>query len=981
MNPIRWDCQGFLYLGAALLGWTLLCAGGPALQSAQAEGELQWAWVKGDSRIKPPGVYGTQGTPDPVNNPGRRNGAVSWTDSAGTFWLFGGAGLDASGGEGFLNDLWKFDPLSGNWTWIKGSSVHSRAGVHGELGVAHPDNTPGARGWATSWTDAQGRLWLFGGQGYDGNSVIGRLNDQWVFDPATGNWTWVGGSSESNKLGVYGTRTVPAAENMPGGRYRAASCTDTSGTLWLFGGHGYATGTKAGYLSDLWKYDLATGYWTWMKGDKYTNGPGAYGTLGVAEPDNLPGARSGLLLRADAHNVLWLFGGNGYGSGYADTGQLNDLWKYDPATGYWGWFKGSQSVSRFMTPIVGVYGHQGIPHDDNTPGARELAVAWMDSAGAIWLHGGTGADAGGVINNLSDLWKLDPATLQWTWMDGPTTHSQPGNYGPLGVPGPDNRPGARNSAVSWTASTTEGLWLFSGKGRDAAGVEGDLNDLWRYNPATGQWTWMKGRFSIHNAGNYGTRGVAHPDNQPGPRQNAAYSADTSGTLWLFGGRGRDSLGKEGNLNDLWKFDSAAGLWTWVEGGTLVNQVGYLDSPPTTGSLSSGRIRLNQQNNTPGSNSGAAMCHDGQGNLYVFGGSGNSMFVNGTGVLGDLWMYNGQTGMWSILAGRYDPDLAPIYPSGVGPSYCDPGGLVNAAMWFDKEGNLILFGGFGFDEQGNWGQMDNVWKFDMKGRHWEWVSGSKKVSTSANPIAGSYGDLGVPSPTNHPGPRSGASNTITPDEDEHWLFGGEGYDGEGNYGLLGDLWTLDFNNGYWIWMDGSLFGDDFPEHGVIVDPDPKNKPGSRTDAPILVRVIIPPPLPPSPYNPYSRTKTGGLNNAAKDPYELWLFGGFGFDSTGNPRRLNDLWKYNPKTKLWTWMQGDKVGNQPGRYGTRGETAPDNTPGARRLTVAWTDAVGNIWLFGGHGYDENGELGFLNDLWRIDPGTAPPPEELSNVWIVE
>jgi hypothetical protein len=34
-------------------------------------------------------VYGTQGIPSTSNNPGARDGSVSWIDSNGFLWLFG----------------------------------------------------------------------------------------------------------------------------------------------------------------------------------------------------------------------------------------------------------------------------------------------------------------------------------------------------------------------------------------------------------------------------------------------------------------------------------------------------------------------------------------------------------------------------------------------------------------------------------------------------------------------------------------------------------------------------------------------------------------------------------------------------------------------------------------------------------------------------------------------------------------------------
>src|SRR5580698_5052086 len=77
----------------------------------------EWSWESGANVIGQPGTYGTQGTPSAGNIPGSRYSAVSSTDAAGNFWLFGGSGAGAgSGGTvtyGDLNDLWKYS--SGQW--------------------------------------------------------------------------------------------------------------------------------------------------------------------------------------------------------------------------------------------------------------------------------------------------------------------------------------------------------------------------------------------------------------------------------------------------------------------------------------------------------------------------------------------------------------------------------------------------------------------------------------------------------------------------------------------------------------------------------------------------------------------------------------------------------------------------------------------------------------------------------------------------
>ena len=62
-------------------------------------------------------------------------------------------------------------------------------------------------------------------------------------DAQTSEWTWMGGSSalgnNGGQAGVYGALGTHAAGNTPGGRNGAASWTDNSGHLWLFGGWGY----------------------------------------------------------------------------------------------------------------------------------------------------------------------------------------------------------------------------------------------------------------------------------------------------------------------------------------------------------------------------------------------------------------------------------------------------------------------------------------------------------------------------------------------------------------------------------------------------------------------------------------------------------------------------------------------------------------------------------------------------------------------
>jgi len=207
-----------------------------------------WTWVSGSNRGNAKGVYGTQGTAAAGNVPGARSGAVSWTDGAGNFWVFGGSGYDSTGSNSTLNDLWRYSPSTNLWTWMGGSNQGNSTGVYGTQGTAAAGNVPGARSSAVAWIDSAGNLWLFSGYGYDSVSNQGVLNDLWRYSPSTNLWTWMGGSTTQGAAGVYGSEGTAAAGNSPGARQFASSWTDGAGNLWLFGG------VVPAALNDLWKY-------------------------------------------------------------------------------------------------------------------------------------------------------------------------------------------------------------------------------------------------------------------------------------------------------------------------------------------------------------------------------------------------------------------------------------------------------------------------------------------------------------------------------------------------------------------------------------------------------------------------------------------------------------------------------------------------------------------------------------------------------
>ena len=209
-----------------------------------------WEMMSGNPLSDVKGSYGSLGVAAATSVPGARVAANGWTDTSGNLWLFGGIGYDSTGFQGWLNDLWKFNPTTQTWTWMSGSDLGDSPGSYGTPGVAAVGDTPGTTSWASTWIDSSGNFWLFGGYGAGSVDAGASFDDLWEYNPTTGEWTWVNGTSHDNTVAVYGTQGVCAPANVPGSRSGAASWMDSSGNLWLFGG----VDPWANYLNDLWLY-------------------------------------------------------------------------------------------------------------------------------------------------------------------------------------------------------------------------------------------------------------------------------------------------------------------------------------------------------------------------------------------------------------------------------------------------------------------------------------------------------------------------------------------------------------------------------------------------------------------------------------------------------------------------------------------------------------------------------------------------------
>ena len=290
----------------------------------------EWTWLSGNNTPDNTGVYGTKGVAASTNMPGGRFDGAFTAGANGTFWLFGGEGLDAIiSSQGVLNDLWKYDAASNQWTWMAGSDVVEQSGTYGTLGVASAANTPGARSQTSMSRDANGNMYLFGGFGNDNGYFYGGLNDLWKFNVATSQWAWVAGSNTAFQLGNYGSKGVSAPTNVPGFRSGQSMVTDNLGRIWMYGGTEHVGGYQN--MSDMWRYNPASGMWTWMAGSNQYNYFGTYGTKGVATLGTNPPGRSGCGMSIDNTNQnIWVLGGltRDY-PGFGVFQQYSDVWRYD----------------------------------------------------------------------------------------------------------------------------------------------------------------------------------------------------------------------------------------------------------------------------------------------------------------------------------------------------------------------------------------------------------------------------------------------------------------------------------------------------------------------------------------------------------------------------------------------------------------------------------------------------------------------------
>jgi N-acetylneuraminic acid mutarotase len=459
---------------------------------------------------------------------------------------------------------------------------------------------------------------------------------------------------------------------------------------------------------------------------------------------------------------------------------------------------------------------------------------------------------------------------------------------------------------------------------NAAGtVSGNVTNISVSCVTLDEWTWVGGSQTVKSPGVYGTKGVAATGNVPGARDSQAMWIDKSGNVWLFGGWGEDADGNTGYLNDLWQYSPSTNEWTWEGGSSSIK------SPGTYGTQGVGSTA-----NIPGARQSATIWTDSSGNFWLFGGVGVGGAATEVGELEDLWEFSPASGAWTFVSGSQGVNGPGSQGTKGQPGANNlPGARDSAQGWIDQSGNLWVWGGFGYymGETNNPIIYNDLWEYSLADKSWIMQGGAVLGTASGFPTGRE------------------AAVTWVDASGNFYVFGGSTRVTVSQLPLeiddayLSDMWEFNPSTLTWTFISGQVLNQttgttetNLPgNYGTEGVPAASNVPGARS-------------------NTVSWLDSQG---------NLWVFGGYGFDGKDGQGPLNDLWRYNVSSKIWTWMGGSETENDPGSFGTLGVPDVNNAPGARWQASGGIDQAGNVWLLGGAGVTP--DL-LMNDLWEYSLG---------------
>ena len=992
----------------------------------------QWTWMGGSDTPTSggfaSGVFGTKGTASTANIPSSRYGSVSWTDNNGDLWLMGGSGVDSTGLTAMLNDLWRYSPTTGQWTWITGNSVAginnglsgTTSGAYGSEGEASTGNTPGGRFQGASWIDTSGNFWLFGGWGSDSTGTTGLLNDLWEYSPSANTWMWVSGGDTlpprntglfQASAGVYGTQGTASASNVPGGRYVGAAWTDASGNFWLFGGVGADSTDTDGLLNDVWVFSPTSNQWTWMGGSTTANATAVYGTEGVASASNTPGSRAMMLYWTDLNHNLWLFGGLGgsYQPGDPSAFTYTDLWTAGTAGG-----ASSPAVTLSQTALSFV-------SSAGTASSPQMVTLTNSGTGSltiigISLTGANGSSFAETNNCPASLAANDSCTISITFTPATaTSYSASLSITDNATGSPQTVTLTGTGATAYCVNNPATPYVNCNPGGAVIGSNSQSQQLSFATPVVT--TATASAFSTEIVGTYNgttvydqTFAAAYgtPTVQAGVTAANAAIATAGGSNAVIPAPALTSTSSNTSTSSSSIYSVAqpeasttvitSTTTTTFGPATIMAQVANLGNPanPTAAQTSICNV-----SSLPSATMPTCMATN-AGTLTVLGGQedintniDNNYLINTattsttTTTTDAVYSINATAATsapnpddldWTWMDGSSlvgsSTHVAPgnYGTLGVPASTNVPLGRVGPGTWTDKSGNFWMMGGSSISESMPVPYLNDLWEYSPSTLEWTWQGGANSVPAGTNGVGDTFGTQGTPSAQTIPGARSGAL-TWTDPSGNLWLYGGYGVDAgypvttASPIEMLYSFWKYTPSSGQWTWIAGS-------DYGIPAD--------VVNSVPTYGVMGIPS----SANFPGARSGGSTWTDSAGD---LWMFGGdvvnaesytttngFGESAIDG----NDLWKFDPTSQQWTWEAGSQITSSasvnpnctPGVNGTLGQPAAGITPSGRGGSSSWTDSAGNLWLFGGQGcgsFNINAAKeytwGTLNDLWKFSTTT--------------
>eukprot|EP01043_Picozoa_sp_COSAG02_P043210 COSAG02_NODE_3744_length_6297_cov_479.881091_1_plen_1953_part_10 len=828
----------------------------------------------------------------------------------------------------------------------QGQSVDCQvaAVIGSEWGWSQLDvNSASAREGHRIWTDTRQTIWMFGGYGRAQNGGNGFLADLFLWNGVEFELVDGGPAEPDASFGESTSETVA----WPSSRAESTAWGDGTGISFMFAGYGIA-GQEVGYLNDLWSLDGVTRTWTHIGGS--LTAVNVYGTYAASAVSTAwPGSRKGHAMWRSADRSM-LFGGFGMAE-RGPAGYLSDLWTLEddvcaslsvPGASFYRCGDVCLLSTSCSASVVHWTFHAGGQTTNSLPltswpaGRAHASVAQPSSTDQIYMFGGAGmgrkSTGGFAAGLLADLWVWRPVT-GFELVAGDDESNALGELSAEGIGDSSSTPGGRQGAAFWAVSTTS-LFLHGGFGMSASVELGAdyLTDLWTFDVPSSTFTWVGGS-STPGAPDAGSTTVSSVSNWPSARVNHQVYSPQPGIWNLFGGTGILARNLQPSL-----LGNVVSLAAWCNDGLLI------EHSPTR---CSGTV----------SQSCDYVCEDGYakdgdhicGADRVFrGGSCVASQCEAPSVGFGEVVVRGCGGGGQLNQDECEIGCTPGYvASQMTVGLCTPVASSSAAEY---QGQHIRCVPFSVTTSG-------VWFFASE--------------TSVDAYGLYPGTISSAAPQFfRPGSR--VHHAAARLDSGVYMFGGEGFERNGERRLSNEMWKID-DNTVWSYVGGGQADTDRPSSEW-----PAARKGhclhSFNDAIILFggQVIAETFTTTADVWQWSDTwsllgSSGASWPAGRSLFaswatpesvstaNLWVFGGLGNDLD----ILNDLWQYS--STEWTQFGGER--DPLPEYGTRGESTGIVWPGGRWGAASWVGDQG-MMMFGGEGIDSNGLVGHLADLWQYD-----------------